>query len=432
MAWRFFKLTESDLKHLLTEPIVRDCNYWFAVGLQLGLEYNRLERIEIENQGNIRVCMRKMLITWIRLVQFPTWSKLKQAIELDSGFLTSNMKEHMKSASDDVQVAKNAIHEVGCIIDKWEARDNALHSDLRDDVTKLRGEENWLTTADEWKKENTEWMSGEIATRRKNIQEALTKVHNYKHDTFIMRFLRDKRVRNPSSQPEIVVEGMLRTALAEIDIERLKVLESRYKSAKEHRKSLEELSLRIKVIKRTLEQRLTEYSQIIKRLEELGTKTEKLRKLRDQLKKLREAIDECELFKQECTKVYAKGEGIDEHMKRNLQSYYGSSKDNVKKFKDIEADFSSLLKITAGGAIVGGLATGAATGAVAGTGAFPVLGTTVGAVMGGAAGLFVGLTTAVFQSQSENQSRRNALEEYERTLQRAQTVYEGIQRLLND
>ena len=66
---------------------VSDCVEWNGLGLELGLKYSRLEKIEIERRGKNSYCMRDMIAGWLRRKDkvmkegVPTWKQLIQALK---------------------------------------------------------------------------------------------------------------------------------------------------------------------------------------------------------------------------------------------------------------------------------------------------------------------------------------------------------------
>ena len=66
---------------------VSDCVDWNRLGLELGLKYARLEKIEIERRGKNSYCMRDMIAAWLMRKDkvmkegVPTWKQLIQALK---------------------------------------------------------------------------------------------------------------------------------------------------------------------------------------------------------------------------------------------------------------------------------------------------------------------------------------------------------------
>ena len=66
---------------------LKNLNDWQSLGLALGLLYPTLERIEMEQRGNITMCKTKMLAAWLQQQDnvsqngVPSWSVLRTALE---------------------------------------------------------------------------------------------------------------------------------------------------------------------------------------------------------------------------------------------------------------------------------------------------------------------------------------------------------------
>ena len=66
--------------------VIHDLNYWKELGLQLGLLYPSLERIDREQRGRISDCKIDMLSAWLEQQDnvsqrgVPSWSVLRVAL----------------------------------------------------------------------------------------------------------------------------------------------------------------------------------------------------------------------------------------------------------------------------------------------------------------------------------------------------------------
>ena len=66
---------------------VSDCVDWIRLGLELGLKYSRLQKIEIKRLRDVPNCMRDMIAAWLgkkdKVVKegVPTWKQLIQALK---------------------------------------------------------------------------------------------------------------------------------------------------------------------------------------------------------------------------------------------------------------------------------------------------------------------------------------------------------------
>ena len=66
--------------------VIRNLNDWMDLGLQLGLLYPTLERIDLDKQKRTKDCNREMLVAWLKKEYkvsqsgVPSWSVLKAAL----------------------------------------------------------------------------------------------------------------------------------------------------------------------------------------------------------------------------------------------------------------------------------------------------------------------------------------------------------------
>ena len=67
--------------------VIHDLNDWKELGLQLGLLYTSLERIDREQRGRISDCKMEMLLAWLQQQDnvsqrgLPSWSVLRAALK---------------------------------------------------------------------------------------------------------------------------------------------------------------------------------------------------------------------------------------------------------------------------------------------------------------------------------------------------------------
>ena len=67
--------------------VIRDINNWKELGLQLGLVYPTLEKIDLEQRGRIDSCKICMLSAWLQQQDnvskkgVPSWSVLRTALQ---------------------------------------------------------------------------------------------------------------------------------------------------------------------------------------------------------------------------------------------------------------------------------------------------------------------------------------------------------------
>ena len=82
----YFTLTDAvDLCDVLT--VICDLNDWKELGLQLGLLYYTLERIDLEQHGRIAECKKDMLSAWLQQQDnvlhkgTPSWNVLRVTLK---------------------------------------------------------------------------------------------------------------------------------------------------------------------------------------------------------------------------------------------------------------------------------------------------------------------------------------------------------------
>ena len=74
----------KDLKHVF--PVVHNLNEWKRLGIQLGLLFPTLKKIDREQHGRINDCIMEMLSAWLQQEDIvsqegiPSWSTLKDAL----------------------------------------------------------------------------------------------------------------------------------------------------------------------------------------------------------------------------------------------------------------------------------------------------------------------------------------------------------------
>ena len=76
---------ENDLCDVL--DMINDLNNWKQLGLQLGLLYSSLKRIDLEERGIVTSCQIEMLSAWLQQQDnvkqrgVPSWSVLRAALQ---------------------------------------------------------------------------------------------------------------------------------------------------------------------------------------------------------------------------------------------------------------------------------------------------------------------------------------------------------------
>ena len=68
------------------KEVLKNVNDWHSLGLQLGLLYPTLEKIENDNRGLVERCKTKMIAAWLKQEDnvtqtgVPSWSMLQTAL----------------------------------------------------------------------------------------------------------------------------------------------------------------------------------------------------------------------------------------------------------------------------------------------------------------------------------------------------------------
>ena len=125
-------LSEKDLKDILNDSTVQNCNMWKEVGLNLGLKSSKLEKIK-RDYSCTDDHKREMIYTWLKETEQPTMDDLYKAIE------RIRRKTRREEAKDDGQKVLCAIDKLQRIILQWEGRNKTLEQDL-DDIIEERQE----------------------------------------------------------------------------------------------------------------------------------------------------------------------------------------------------------------------------------------------------------------------------------------------------
>ena len=273
-------LTVADLDRILRNDIVKECTNWKDVGIQLDLKSSSLDKIKHDKKED---CMKDMLRMWLATSEEPTLDDLLEAIKTVKDRLAR--KRHIDQAESDAKRVRLAIHEIEGLIDNWELRDRALQSNLTALVDELKKEETWMINAEQSDKESKKWKSGNDAKMRTNLQTALQQSHGFVDNEFVHEFLHRKGFSNPSKLKDQMIEGMLRSSLAQIDVNRTRILSPRYKTIRKHQQRLKHAKSEIRELKELLEHRLSEYNQHTVKLGNLGAKTGEVKR-NSQLEKL--------------------------------------------------------------------------------------------------------------------------------------------------
>ena len=384
------KLKESDLKLVLNDPLVEHCIEWKEVGIELGFKKSYLDKVGVDEREKTDKCKVEMLDAWLKIEESPTLNKLHRAIKRVQD--RQLRKTHRDDAEDDGKRALEAIHETEGIIEKWRGRDEILTSDIKKLMASLQKEKEWMPKVTQWNRENREWKDGEIAMRRNNLVHALKRAHNLKNHPFVRQFLQSKEKSDPSSVKDEIVEGMLRQALAEIDIDRSRMLRSRYKEIGEHQRRLSHINTEVIELSIVLDKRLIEYDQIITGLHNLGVKGEYLKQLRIQLKSLQVTARKCVRTIEECDQVYTEGQTFMQNWAVDMACCLESFHKNIEGLNPAFIKKSHVLSCAIIGMVMG---------AMIGAKGHIIAGAVLGLVVGAVAGIVTSLTMTLKEMTRE-------------------------------
>ena len=429
-------LTASDLAMLLSDSMVQSCTRWKDVGHELHLKKSVLDKIGNDRDDNTEDCIQEMIRTWLKTSENPTKDELDEATKRVSN--RQARKRQRTDAENDAKRARIAIHEIEGLADKWKFRDNNLHANLRTLAAELRKEEEWLPTAEEWDRENAVWKNGENATKRTNIQKVIEQGQNFKNNTFVGGFLRGIGFTDPSKLKDQTVEGMLRQALAEIDVNRSAVLTPRYKKIKQHQQRLRDLQNEIKELKVLLDSRLEEYNEHKIHLDNIGARNDEHKRNR-QIQELKDIIEECEGVNENCFRICMDEENLVESLRKDLEDHSLSLGSNIREMTKKESEFTKMTSVTersiwsafkgavAGGALVtAGIvalpAVGIAVGTIASTAA------TVGATAGTGAAL--GAAAGYVSTSRPNSQFEKEIDKYRATLESARNEHSKLKHVM--
>ena len=420
-------LKVSDLDRILRHTVVKkESAKWKDIGYELDLTNSSLAKIRHDKEED---CMRDMLRVWLITSDNPTLEHLLEAI--DRMNKRHARKRHREEAESDSKRIRHAIREIEIFVDNWEIRDRALRDDnLTTLVNDLKKEEKWMTTAKQWDKESTEWKTGETAKKRASIREALTSKTNFINDAFVNEFLQNKDFTNPSKLKDQMIEGMLRQALAEIDVNRVRALSVRYMTTKNHQQQLTNLKTEISQLKATLDNRLASYTENTVRLDNIGAKVGE-GKRNILLQNLRDLVKECNAANEQCCRICMDGDNFEANLKHDLEEHKSSLRTNIEEMVEKKLEFTEMMLVS--DRSIGPAAfVGAVAGGAAGTAALPVIGTTLGAVAGTVAGATLGFMSRFVSPSAPPALLKKELDNYIETLEKAKIEQIKLKKLIDD
>ena len=70
--------TVKEFNNYIRDRVATD---WYDLGVQLGIPYQQLNIIQINNPGNIQMCCTRMFQHWLQVDTTANWNKLIKALE---------------------------------------------------------------------------------------------------------------------------------------------------------------------------------------------------------------------------------------------------------------------------------------------------------------------------------------------------------------
>ena len=456
MADKCDTLTESDLARLVNDPVLKDCNHWEDIGVELGVTEYDSNKIKADchgiaqrkcemicNLSEFKDCIhwedvglelvvakrdinkikadhqriadrkREMINVWLQNGENPTLEELKEAIKRVKE--RHEREAHRYYTATEENKAIESVNRLERLLDDWEVTNQKILTDQSRLVTELKEDENkWFQTVKKWNDEKAEWDEGDTGKQRRDIMNTLQHGVNVRN-AFVKNLLRSKGY-DSSNMENYMVEGILRQTLMEIDIDRSRTIGIRYQEMKMHNKQLEHLKTEIMESKTLLDERLRVYEKIREGLIKIGMKTESLEKLNAQLQSLQETtkkyistIDECDIIYQQ---------EID-NWNKELRAFLESFNANIRLMTKLEQKFVDALIILFTGAA--GAAGGAVMGGVLGTMLVPGVGTAVGTVLGGVAGSVTGLVYGTQKAEEAKAKLDRNFKNYRDTLNKGKS-----------
>ena len=100
----FSSLGINELVHV--NKALKEVNRWKVLGLELGIPYPTIERIDTDEGGKVMQCRIEMLVAWLKQnydvdeFGYPSWSILKKALKnIDENKVASQLPEKQHTCS---------------------------------------------------------------------------------------------------------------------------------------------------------------------------------------------------------------------------------------------------------------------------------------------------------------------------------------------
>ena len=334
-------LTESDLPRLLSDDIVCMCLHWEDVGLELGLSKGDIEHIAAADDSKIQNEKHGVLYKWLIYCDNPTLEVLYEAI--DTVIRRQERKENRDHATEELKKARKSVNLLEVSPNYLKEGIRAVLSDWENLVADLKSEQRWFLKVRKWNDENAKLQQGKITEHKINIQEVLgQKKGTFNQSLFVQDFLRNEGYRCFDIRDE-VVEGFLRKALLEIDINQSKTIGPRFLEITIHYRRLRSLQAEIVESKELLEDYSSAYTTFLAGMQHMVVETDILENLEKQLNILQVAAVKCIETSQECDIIYQQEFSNFQFWKKEFDAFVESFSYNVKEMLRKEAEFEGAL-----------------------------------------------------------------------------------------
>ena len=70
--------TEQEFNNYIRDKVAKD---WYDLGVQLGITFEKLNIIKINDSGNVQMCCTMMFQYWLQVDAKANWNKLIKALE---------------------------------------------------------------------------------------------------------------------------------------------------------------------------------------------------------------------------------------------------------------------------------------------------------------------------------------------------------------
>ena len=390
-----------ELVNILNAPAVVKINEWKDVGLELGVDYYDLERIDIECRGKINDCKREMFTLWLRNNSHRTWEKVSHAVKTVQKRV--GYCEKRKVQTQIVELGRKAIDALSQLQESLEKLDDGS-TNIEGKCTKLAEkwkmqQRKWESLQIQWGQEDKEWNKGE--QRKKEFLEA----YNAQKSQFVKEFLCEK-AGWPDNLSDQDMKCYLTKDRLEKGITRSKQMRSRHQQVQKHQKNLQYLFGELSQWKNHTENVVKQvYTRIQNSLEKLDLKLENLAYLRKQLTKLNYTLRECTVAVEDCDRALREGERYLSDCENQLRMHielFGQVVQDTRSFiKGLESSVEKIKQQIS--TLSRALAIPIAAGAAIGTLILPGVGTALGA--GTAATIFT------ISRVTENKEKMRKLEE---------------------